>query len=329
MDKQILNIQSNAPIDAFTNLCMKVIFIGIVIYFIYTTLKGRPSGIVFIFGLVFLYVFYYFGGRQYLRENFTTLDVKPIETIVSDKDTVVDNGNEYNSPYTTQPINSLDDYEHNLVFQNENDREITKELRSKLMSQYPMDWSTQPGSSSNFTKGIKQATKNYMPIDASQNEIVYKNVSGDNLQPPDMDSIETEERKILQTYVPKNTSDLKTYDIEDARTLIKKIYDAKGLVPEVTHDEDTNVYTIIGTRSKNEKIEYEDDLLDAEASDEAVEGNQESVTVVPQAARDILNDSDPFFNRRNKTRMDKWDYTKYTESLERMFAPTYGMTQWY
>jgi hypothetical protein len=322
MDNPVLT-----PLDSFTNISVKILLIGILIYFIYTTLKGKPSGIVFICGLLFIYIYYYFTGRQYLRENFEHLDVNPIETIVENNDVIVENLN--NKPYSTTPINSLDDYEHNLVFQNENDREITKELRTKLMSQYPMDWSVQPGSSSHFTKGVKEYSKGYMPIDESQNEMIYKNVSGDNLQPPDMDAVETEERKILQTYVPKATNDLKTYDIEDANTLIKKIYDARGLIPEVTHEKDTNVYTIVGTRRKGEKIQYEDDLEDAEASDEAVTENQESVTVVPQAARDILNDSDPFYNTKKKTRMDKWDYTKYTPELERMFAPSHAMSQWY
>jgi hypothetical protein len=55
----------------------------------------------------------------------------------------------------------------------------------------------------------------------------------------------------------------------------------------------------------------------------------ENVTVVPQAATDILKESDPFYDTRNKTRMDKWDYTKYTPELERSMAPTYPRNQWY
>ena len=263
---------------------------------------------------------------MYLNENFQDahIDVKPTEQIVTQDDTTLDCGN---SPYATSPINSLDNYEYTSVFENENDREITKDLRSKLMSQYPMDWSTQPASSSYFTKGQKEAIENTMPIDLSQNEIVFKTIDGGNLQPPNMDKVEIEERKILQTYAPKNTNDLKTYDIEDARTLIKKIYNAKGLIPEVEHKKDTNVYTIVGTRRKDEKIQYEDDLGDASAIES--KDNMENVTVVPQAATDVLRDSDPFYNSSVRTRMDKHDYTKYTPELERMFAPTYERSQWY
>ncbi len=53
-------------------------------------------------------------------------------------------------PYAKQPIDGVDDYEYSLVFKNEGDRAMTKETRDLLMSQYPMDWSTQPPSSASF-----------------------------------------------------------------------------------------------------------------------------------------------------------------------------------
>lgn len=319
-------VNSNTTLNMVVTASFRLVILSIVIYVVYTALKGRPSGIVFLIGLLFLYIFYYLQSRMYLNEDFqdAPIDVSPMEHIVNQTDTALDC---HSTPYATDPINSLDDYEHTSVFENENDREITKELRSKLMSQYPMDWSTQPASSSYFTKGQKEAVENTMAIDLSQNEIVFRTIDGGNLHPPDTDSVEIEERKILQTYAPKHTNDLKTYDIEDARTLIKKIYDVKGLIPEVEHKKDTNVYTIVGTRRKDEKIQYEDDLGDATAIES--KDNMENVTVVPEAARDILRDSDPFYNSSVRTRMDKHDYTKYTPELERMFAPTYERSQWY
>ena len=309
-------------------LCFRLVILSIVLYIVYTSLKGKPSGIVLFIGLVFVYIFYYFQSRMYLNENFknerVTLVDRTTSEIVKENDTILDTDTK---PFMDKPINSLDDYEYTSVFENENDREITKELRNKLMSQYPMDWSTQPASSSYFTKGQKEAVENTMAIDLSHNEIVYNNVDGGNLQPPDTDSVEIEERKILQTYAPKNTNDLKTYDIEDARTLIKKIYDVKGLIPEVEHQKDTNVYTIVGTRRKDEKIQYEDDLGDATAIESR--DNMENVTVVPQAATDTLRDSDPFYNSSVRTRMDKHNYYSFTPELERMFAPTFERSQWY
>jgi hypothetical protein len=286
-------------------------------------LRGKPSGLIFLVGFVFLYLFYYLSSRSYLDEGF---QVRPIESIVKDNDVILDTAN---APYLNKPINSVDDYEYNLVFDNENDRELTKELRNKLMNQYPMDWSTQPASSAFFTKGQKESFENVMPIDLSQNELIYRNVSGSNLQPPDMDSIEEKEREVLQTYKPKNTGDLTTYDIDDANTLITKMYKTKGEIPIVEHDKNTNVYTIVGTRKKNEKIEYEDDLSEAKIEDNS--GNGVNTTIVPQAAKDLLMDSDPFYDvdKASMTHTGKWDYTKETPGLERSMAPTFPLSQWY
>jgi predicted DNA-binding protein YlxM (UPF0122 family) len=310
---------SNSTFNLIISACFRVTILAAVLYLVYTSLKGKPSGIVILLGLLFTYGFYYAIGRIYLQENFES-----IEQIVKENDVILDTST---APYLNKPINSVDDYEMNLVFENENHRGITKDLRNKLMSQYPMDWSTQPASSAYFSKGQKESFENKMPLDLSMNEIVYKNVSGTNLQPPDTDAVEKQERKILQTYQPKNADDLNTYNIEDARELIKKIYDARGLVPEVEHAKDSNVYTVVATRKKGEKIQYEDDLGDATAEEST--DNMENVTVVPQAATDILKESDPFYDTHKKTRMDKWDYTKYTPELERMFAPTYPRNQWY
>ena len=320
----------NQPFNIILGVCVHLTILVIAVYITYTFSRGKPSGYIILVGLIFAYLFYYFNGRIYLQENFQSNclieSAKPFDTIVGGNDVIINNTT---TPYANTPIDSLDDYEYNMIFENENDKEVTKNLRDKLMSQYPMDWSTQPASSSYFAKGQKEAFQNSMPIDLSQNELAYKNVSGGNLQPPDLDGVEKQEREILQTYKPKNVGDLTTYNIEDANILIKKIYDAKGQVAQVNHTDGTNIYEITGVRSKNEKIQYEDDLGDAVASTEDISGNMENVTVVPDATTDILNASDPFYNTQEKTRMNKFDYTKYTPELERMFAPTYPLSQWY
>uniref|UniRef100_A0A6C0D6G3 Uncharacterized protein n=1 Tax=viral metagenome TaxID=1070528 RepID=A0A6C0D6G3_9ZZZZ len=317
------------PLYEFSAVCFRLVIIIVVGFIGYTNFNGRSSGYIVIATLAFLYLFTFFMGREYLRENFEESNSSSSEVnnkVLSTNEFIVDTTN---PPYETQPINSLDDYEHNLVFQNENDREITKELRNKLSSQYPMDWSTQPASSSYYQKGLKEMSQTQQ-TDISGVDNMYKNVSGENLVPPDTDSVEKSERKNLQQYKAKGTKDLKTtYDIDDAYSIIKKMYDAKGLDPQIEHKKDTNIYEIIGVRKKGEKVLYEDELGDASASNEAVRENQESVTVVPQAATDLLYDSDPFYNKQQSTRTGKWDYTKYTPELERQFAPTYPLSQWY
>jgi hypothetical protein len=288
-------------------------------------LKNKASGYFIVAGLIFLYIFTFISGRYYLREAFKPVekDAKPLSPreVVQD-DVVLD---ETTRAFYDKPIDSVDDYEYSMVFQNENDRELTKELRSKLMSQYPMDWTTNPPSSSNFNKGMKKYFQNQTDVSGAVDTSVFKNIGADNLTPPDMDKVEEEERKILKTYQPKNTKDLKTYDIDDAYTLIKKIYDAKGEIPEVVHKKDTNVYEIVGVRRKDEKVLYEDE----EATFVPDMSEKGDVTVVPQAAVDVLESSDPFYDKAKRTRIDKNDYTKFTENLERMFAPTYPVQAWW
>jgi hypothetical protein len=233
------------------------------------------------------------------------------------------------APYLKKAILDVDDYEYNLVFQNEGDREMTKALQNKLQSQYPMDWSTQPPSSAHFQAGKKRLEESFANAPVTQRtkgENPYKEISGDTLTPPDTSIQEMEERKILQTYKPKNISDLTTYNLDDAQELIRKIYDAKGLVPEVRH-KDGNVYEIVGTRRKDEKIVYEDE--EAPAQQAPVQSAGEATITVPPVAADVSVGLDPFFTPSASTKLDRWDYTKFTPGLERMFAPTYPTVEWY
>lgn len=312
----------SSPLYEFSAVSFRIIVIIVIGILGYMFFKGKASGYIVLAIFVFLYLFTFFVGREYLRETFQESKSSCSEVnnkVLSTNEFIVDSTN---PPYATQPINSIDDYEYNLVFQNENDREITKELRNKLMSQYPMDWSTQPPSSSHFQQELKE------PFQTRKMDI--SGVYDENVFPLDADYVEKKERKNLQQYQPKGTKDLTTtYDIDDAYTLIKNMYDAKGLDPQIEHKEDTNIYEIIGVRKKGEKVLYEDELGDATASNEAVRENQESVTVVPQAATDILYDSDPFYNTQQSSRTGKNDYTKWTKGLERSFAPTYPLSQWY
>ena len=344
----------------YTSMCFRFTIIAAILYFLHRSLKGEPSGIIILLALLFLYFYTYFSSRTYL-ENFadTTVakdDCRPIEQKLT---------TEYKdiaaplAPYATEPIESTDDYEYNMVFENENDREISKELRRKLMSQHPMDWTVQPPSSIVFQQGLKEHFQDASGSDNSGTTFstdnsgttfstdnsganvsgangsigamgnqpnIYANVSGANVAPPNMDSVEEKERKVLKTYVPKHANDLKTYNVDDAYTLIKNMYDAKGLVATVDHAKDTNIYTITGTRKVNEPVTYEDEGV---ASNEPVAASGEGTIKVPQAATDMLKDSDPFYNEQNKSRMGKHDYTKYTPGLERAFSPSYPLSQWY
>jgi hypothetical protein len=247
------------------------------------------------------------------------------------------------APYIQNPIYSVDDYEYNLIFQNEGDKELSKKEINRLTAQYPLDWSVQPPNSAVFQKGVaelrqrdKERAIKSDPTEGFQDSAVpsskpmtlnpYKEIEGESLTPPDTTAVEMEERKIIQTYQPAKADSLTTYDLEDAKTLISKIYDAKGLIPTIVQKPD-NVYEVIGTRRKDEKIVYEDE--EAPASKEPVQKAGEATITVPPTALDVAVGLDPFFTPEPSTRTNRWDYTKWTPGLERTFAPTFATENWY
>jgi hypothetical protein len=229
------------------------------------------------------------------------------------------------APFVKKAIMDVDDYEYNLIFQQEGDREVSKALINKLQSQYPLDWSVQPPSSAHFQAGLQQLKERFKNAPASVSEEPYTETTAQALTPPDTSLLEREERKILQLYKPKPTDDLKTYDLDDAHTLIQKIYDTKGLIPQV-QKKGENIYEVVGTRRKDEKIVYEDENPPAQRA--PVETAGEGTITIPAVAVDVAAGLDPYFSPSPSTRMGRWDYTKFTPGLERMFAPTYPTADW-
>ena len=162
------------------------------------------------------------------------------------------------------------------------------------------------------------------------------------MTPPDTLSAEMTERDILATYTPKKPGELTTYDAADAKALIEKIYNAKGMVADYKEVK-PNVFAIVGTRRKDEKIVYEDEEAPVAqgpvpaAGEQTLKapqaGMQPSLTsaelAVPAIASEVAAGLDPFFTAGQKTRDGKWDYTRWTPGLERMFAPNESRTHWY
>ena len=112
--------------------------------------------------------------------------------------------------------------------------------------------------------------------------------------------------------------------------LIKKIYDKKGEIPQVIKKKD-NVYEVIGTRKRDEKIVYEETDGDAPASTEPSTLAGENVTMVPQPAVDKNSALDPFYEPTHGggSRTGRWNYRQWTPGLERMFAPTEAKAEWH
>ena len=299
---------------------------------------------VILFALILIgYVVLYINGRKYL-ETFqnpssmtgkTAGDIYPVTPPIAPPDTPASSrpGRVVMETTSLDPvakgaIKELDDYEYNMVFQNESDRELSQALRTKLMSQRPMDWAGLPPSSEKFQAGLRESFQNATPTvpDSAQ---PYNQVNGDNMVPPDSDSLEIEERKILQTYKAPTTAELGSYNPdEDPEKMIHRIYDVKGLIPTVAHKEGTNVYEITGVRRKDEKILYEDE--EAPASMGPVQRAGEATIEVPATAYDTAAARDPYYDTSNpgRTRTGKWDYQAWTPGLERMFAPTNPTENW-
>ncbi len=314
---------------------------------IYTSVKKRPftlrmdKGPIFVVSLIGLIIAYYLYTRAWRHPQGFVDSGKPSsfkETEVKAKDaaaTKVVMDEIANPPFALDPIQSVDDYEYNLIFKNEGDRGLTKETRDRLMSAYPMDWSTQPPSSAQFQAGLTALKEAFANAPPQPNVNPYKEIDGTNMTPPDTLAAERKEREILATYVPKKPGELTTYDVEDARDIIGKIYDAKGLVPTYKQT-GPNQFTILNTTKKGEEVVWEDEAPVAPVQGQQAAATQganaqagEGTIIVPAVAQEVSQGLDPFFTPGTKTRDGRWDYTRWTPGLERMFAPTEPMTNWY
>ena len=230
-------------------------------------------------------------------------------------------------PYTTEPINSLDQYEVEAVFRNEGDRELKQQQINQMTRRYPLDWTNYPPNSSKFQSEQAKYVEGFSAdSSATQLNEPYVAIGAGNLIPPDMIAMEKEEKRILSTYAPKKANDLKTYDLDDAQELIEKIYKPKGLIPTVERKEG-NVFEITGVRPVKEKIQYEDELPLAPWN--STRGSPGEATIeVPAVATETAAGRDPFYEPTTSTRSDRSDYTKWTPGLERMYAPTYATADW-
>ena len=231
-------------------------------------------------------------------------------------------------PYSTEPINSIDQYELEAVFQNEGDRELKQQQINQMTRRYPLDWTNYPPNSSKFqseqAKYIEGFSSDSSAIDLDK---PYEAIGIGNLTPPDTLATEKEEKRILSTYAPKKANDLKTYDVDDAQELIERIYKPKGLIPTVQR-KDGNVFEIVSTRSVKNKIEYEDELPTANWSSTSTGSVGDTKIEIPAVATETAAGLDPFYEPTTSTRSDRSDYMKWTPGLERMYAPTYPTTDW-
>lgn len=279
--------------------------------------------------LIYLFVAIIIGLGIYHFTYLKSPYARPIGSSQGFEDKVVlDTSTRGMFPYTTEPINSLDQYELEAVFDNEGDKKLRQNQINQVTRRYPLDWSNYPPNASKFQSGQAKYIESFSTKASADNiEEPYKDIGAGNLTPPDTLEMDKREREILQTYTPKKANSLTTYEVEDAQSLIEKIYKPKGILPTVQRKEG-NVFEVVSTRQINGKVEYEDDLPMAPSSSRPNTAAGEAVIDVPPVATETAAGLDPFYEPTTATRSNRADYTKWTPGLERMFAPTHPVTDW-
>lgn len=282
--------------------------------------------------LIFGYIVLYFGGRKYL-EKFTSNDYdnqprfNPDGTPNEQQNMMI-----YppDKPYLMNPIDDLDDYELSVVFQNQGSKTASRKQISDAMTRYPMDWSTQGPNSQNFQDNQAEFEKKTIEnINNPPSEKMYKQIDGSDMIPPDTAAMESEEKKILQTYKPECSKGLLQYSVDDVHSLVDKIYCKKGLIPIIEKSKQgENIWEITEVKEKNPHIVWEDDL-EKQTERQRMEKRGEEMIEIPYTVSDISAGLDPFFQARKSVRDGRYDYYEWTPGLERMFAPTFPIKAWY
>jgi hypothetical protein len=291
------------------------------------------SNLMILFILLILgYFVLYFGGRKYL-EKFENNDYnnqtrfKPDGTPNTQQNMMI-----YppEKPYLMNPIDDLDDYDLSLVFQNQGSKEASKKQINDAMTRYPMDWVTQGPNSQHFQDNQAEFEKqNIENINNPPSEKMYTEINGSDMTPLDINTIDDEEKKILQTYKPECSKGLLEYSVDDVKALVDKIYIKKGLIPIIEKSKQAeNAWEITEVKEKNPHIVWEDDL-ERQTERQRMDSRREELIEVPYTVSDVAAGLDPFFSPRTSTRDGKYDYYKWTPGLERMFAPTYPIKAWY
>jgi hypothetical protein len=290
------------------------------------------SNLFTIFGLLILgYFVLYFGGRKYLEKFQNDYDGQPRFEPDGEPNTQM-NKMVYppEKPYLMNPIDDLDDYEISTIFQNQGSKEASRKQISDAMTRYPMDWVTQGPNSQYFQDNEAQfENKRAENVNNPPPTKMYNEINGSDMTPPDTAAMEAEEKKILQTYKPECSKGLLQYSLDDVKGLVDRVYGKKGQIPIIEKSKQgENIWEITEVKEKHPHIVWEDDL-ERQTERQKMEKRGEEVIEVPYTASDVAAGLDPFFQARSSTRDGKNDYYQWTPGLERMFAPTYPIKEWY
>lgn len=264
------------------------------------------------------YLLFYVSGRKYLESfqgpSSSVSSPAPVRIAPPEK------------PYSKEPIDRLDDYEVSAIFQNKGTKEASKKQISDAMTRYPLDWSVQGPASQLFQESLEGYQNEGKPASEPAPTMPASISEPNHSVLPDSARQEEEERKILQMYQPEKSTNLLEYSVDDVKTLVDKLYTKRGLVPElVKSKQGNNVWEVIEVKEKDPKIVWEDEV--PMTAREKREVRREEVIEVPYTVSDMAAGLDPFFQKNSSVRDGR--YNQWTPGLERMFAPTQPIKQWF
>ena len=286
------------------------------------------------------YLVLYVSGRKYL-ESFQAASLTPSASLPTPAPASTRMAPP-EKPYSKEPIDRLDDYEVSAIYQNQGTKEASKKQISDAMTRYPMDWSVQGPGSQLFQESVEGYQNEGKPASEpaptapaaslgsaslGSASLVPASVSDTNYSVlPDSARQEEEERKILQMYQPEKSTNLLEYSVDDVKTLVDKLYTKRGLVPElVKSKQGNNVWEVIEVKEKDPTIVWEDEA--PMTAREKREVRREEVIEVPYTVSDLAAGLDPFFQKNSSVRDGR--YNQWTPGLERMFAPTQPVKEWF
>ena len=231
------------------------------------------------------------------------------------------------------PINKLDDYEYTRIFTNENGPrgQLSQTTVNSLMAKHQWDWAKLPFVSEEralaedeFIAGRKDTA-----FRDPKSGVFFKAVEGFAVQPPDIDTKESEEKASLEPFKSENAVHLIEHNIEDVAEMVKKMYADDPNWEPVVEKVGDNTYRVSELRPRPKKEKYEEAQKEERTIEQAKDDGTISATVTVEGGN-----NDPFFDKTgvvdygNNRYWEYSDFKKWTPGLERMFAPTLDQADW-
>ncbi len=249
--------------------------------------------------------------------------------------------------YAKTPINSLDDYEYNRVFELENRPRmapLSKEVKNNLLGAMQLDWPILPFSSDKKAKLEEQFVDARMQdvYREPKSGVFFKNMEGVDVAPPNEDAAAAREAKILSAYQP---TDITTHVVDDEYERVAKVvaqqYSTDPDWEPVVEKRGPHQYAVteLRPRAKKNKAGQEEVVWEGEETPTVAQAQQQGLLaggdIKPTAMTIQDNLQDPFFAKtgvadHSNDKFWKYDqFSKWTSNLERQFAPTDPTNQWH